>query len=111
MLKIRHKSDCALHNAPAYEPKPCDCGGEKAMLFSVEVVIERGGNLLNAIETKEEFTIIITDFKVGLALLQDKVISDKKPSAQEIADAEREHHAGVANDLARQTNYELEHGP
>lgn len=24
----RHSSDCALHNAPAFEPKPCDCGAE-----------------------------------------------------------------------------------
>lgn len=22
-----HLSDCATHNAPAYEPGPCDCGG------------------------------------------------------------------------------------
>jgi hypothetical protein len=22
-----HLSDCALHNAPAYKPGPCDCGG------------------------------------------------------------------------------------
>lgn len=22
-----HWSDCAVHNAPAYEPGPCDCGG------------------------------------------------------------------------------------
>jgi len=21
-----HYSDCSLHNAPAYEPGPCDCG-------------------------------------------------------------------------------------
>lgn len=21
-----HRSDCAVHNAPAYEPGPCDCG-------------------------------------------------------------------------------------
>lgn len=21
-----HKSDCALHNAPAFAPEPCDCG-------------------------------------------------------------------------------------
>jgi hypothetical protein len=23
-----HRSDCAVHNAPAYEPGPCDCGAE-----------------------------------------------------------------------------------
>lgn len=25
-----HKSDCAIHNAPAYEPGPCDCGAVRA---------------------------------------------------------------------------------
>jgi len=24
--EVQHKSDCAVHNAPAYEPGPCDCG-------------------------------------------------------------------------------------
>lgn len=23
---LRHASDCAVHNAPAFEPGPCDCG-------------------------------------------------------------------------------------
>lgn len=27
---IVHASDCAVHNAPAYEPGPCDCGATKA---------------------------------------------------------------------------------
>jgi hypothetical protein len=26
--KITHSSGCAVHNAPAYEPGPCDCGAE-----------------------------------------------------------------------------------
>lgn len=26
-----HRSDCAVHNAPAYEPGPCDCGHEAAL--------------------------------------------------------------------------------
>ena len=25
-----HWSDCAVHNAPAYKPGPCDCGWAKA---------------------------------------------------------------------------------
>ena len=25
---IVHVSDCAIHNAPATEPEPCDCGAE-----------------------------------------------------------------------------------
>ena len=24
-----HASDCALHNAPAFEPGACDCGGAR----------------------------------------------------------------------------------
>lgn len=24
--KPKHKSDCAVYNAPAFEPGPCDCG-------------------------------------------------------------------------------------
>jgi hypothetical protein len=27
---VVHASDCALHNAPALEPGPCDCGAIKA---------------------------------------------------------------------------------
>lgn len=26
-----HKSDCAVHNAPAYEPGECDCGAEEKL--------------------------------------------------------------------------------
>jgi len=26
MAKVAHKSDCAVHNAPAMKPGPCDCG-------------------------------------------------------------------------------------
>lgn len=26
-LKLKHYSDCALHNAPAYPIARCDCGG------------------------------------------------------------------------------------
>jgi hypothetical protein len=25
-LESKHSSDCAMHNAPAETPKPCDCG-------------------------------------------------------------------------------------
>ena len=27
-LDLRHSSDCAMNNAPALEPKPCDCGSD-----------------------------------------------------------------------------------
>lgn len=27
---VVHASDCALHNGPAYEAGPCDCGAVKA---------------------------------------------------------------------------------
>ena len=26
---VLHESDCAVHNAPAYPPGPCDCEAEK----------------------------------------------------------------------------------
>ena len=26
--KVIHASDCAVHNGPAYEAGPCDCGAE-----------------------------------------------------------------------------------
>lgn len=26
--KVVHASDCAVHNGPAYEAGPCDCGAE-----------------------------------------------------------------------------------
>lgn len=29
-MEIQHASGCAVHNAPAYEPGPCDCGAEGA---------------------------------------------------------------------------------
>lgn len=74
MIQIRHKSDCALHNAPAYEPKPCDCGGEQAMLNTVEMLIKRGKDLLEAIETKKNITITAVNFKVWLDLVQTKII-------------------------------------
>ena len=35
----KHYSDCAVHNAPAYEPGPCDCGGfvdHKAFFKSID---------------------------------------------------------------------------
>lgn len=27
MSEPQHWSDCAVHNAPALKPEPCDCGG------------------------------------------------------------------------------------
>ncbi len=70
MLQIRHKSDCALYNAPAYESKPCDCGGEKAMLSLVEMLIKRGKDLLKAIEIKKNITITAVNFKVWLDMIE-----------------------------------------
>ena len=73
-MEIRHKSDCALHNAPAYEPKPCDCGGEKAMLQALEMVMKRGRNLIKAIENKKNVAVLSVDFKVWLNVLKEKII-------------------------------------
>lgn len=74
MLKIRHQSDCALHNAPALEPQPCDCGGEERLLAWIEQIVRRGNTLLEAIKTETPLTLPASDFKVGLALLQESVI-------------------------------------
>lgn len=32
----RHASDCALHNAPAFEPGPCDCGADALTALRAE---------------------------------------------------------------------------
>jgi len=69
-MEIRHKSDCALHNAPAYESKPCDCGGEKAMLDAVEMIVNRGEKLLKTIENGKRLVLPTSDFKVALAVLE-----------------------------------------
>ena len=74
MLQIRHKSDCALHNAPAYEPKPCDCGGERALLDSLEMIIEKGEILLKAIEAKKDVVVIAVDFKVWIDVIKGALI-------------------------------------
>lgn len=38
-MKKEHWSDCAVHNAPAYEPSDCDCGG-------LELADDPGHNLV-----------------------------------------------------------------
>jgi len=77
MIQIRHKSDCALHNAPAYEPKPCDCGGERALLDWLVEIIRRGDLLVKAIENGKNLTKVNTDFKVGLDVLREKLIEEE----------------------------------
>lgn len=32
-----HKSDCSLHNAPAYVPGPCDCGANLGELPDLDI--------------------------------------------------------------------------
>ena len=78
MIQIRHKSDCALHNAPAYEPKPCDCGGEKAMLSSLVELLRRGDILVKAINEGKNLTIFNADLKVGLVMVQSTLIEEKE---------------------------------
>lgn len=34
-----HTSDCAVHNLPAFEPGPCDCGAVVIVLAVAYVVI------------------------------------------------------------------------
>lgn len=69
MLKMRHKSDCALHNTPACEPKPCDCGGERHMLQAIETVIIKGERLLDAINHRERMAVPKSDYKAAIAVL------------------------------------------
>ena len=78
-MKIRHKSDCALNNAPAYEPKPCDCGGEETLLASLAELLRRGDELLKAIysERKLNITLKTTDFKVGMVMVRNQLIEGK----------------------------------
>lgn len=78
MIQIRHKSDCALHNEPAYEPKPCDCGGEKAMLSSLMELLRRGDNLVKAIDDGKNLAIFNTDLKVGLVMVRSMLIKDEE---------------------------------
>lgn len=78
MAQIRHKSDCALHNAPAYESKPCDCGGEKTMLSSLAELLRRGDNLAKAIDDGKNLAIFNADLKVGLVMVRSTLIEDKE---------------------------------
>lgn len=78
MIQIKHKSDCALHKAPTYEPKPCDCGGEKTMLYSLYELLRRGDNLVQAIESGENLAISKADFNVGLVMIRQTIIEDKE---------------------------------
>jgi len=42
---LRHDSDCAVYNAPAYDPKPCDCGAQlKAERRYAAYLCRRGCN-------------------------------------------------------------------
>jgi len=75
MIQIRHKSDCALRNAPS---KPCDCGGEKTMLSSLYELLRRGDNLVQAIESGENLAISNADFKIGLVMIRQTIIEDRK---------------------------------
>jgi len=76
-MKIRHKSDCALHNMPAYESKPCDCGGEKALLGSLTELLRRGDNLAKAIDEGKNLTLFNADLKAGLVMVRQGLIEEK----------------------------------
>lgn len=39
---MTHKSDCAVHNEPAYPPGICDCGAELKVIQLAEIEILRG---------------------------------------------------------------------
>ena len=78
MIQIRHKSDCALHNAPAYEPKPCDCGGEKTILLTLTELLRRGDNLAKAIDEGKNLVLFNVDLKVGLVMVRQGLIEEKE---------------------------------
>ena len=50
-----HKSSCAVHNAPAYPPGPCDCGAEagdfvERVIFMQSEIDNLRENLAHAVE-------------------------------------------------------------
>lgn len=82
-MRIRHKSDCALHNMPAYDLKQCDCGSERALLFYLTELLRRGDNLVRTIDNGENLTIENADLKVGLVLVQSQLIEEPKLTEQD----------------------------
>ncbi len=39
-MTMRHASDCAVHNMPAYPNGPCDCGAIERRLVEIEHWLE-----------------------------------------------------------------------
>jgi len=51
-LDMGHTSDCAVHNAPAYEPGECDCGASEVLRWKLIA-----SNLLEALKATFELMI------------------------------------------------------
>lgn len=66
MLRIKHKSDCAVYNEPALPYEPCNCGAEEQLLSDIRRVLRRGEILEN--------NVVNSDLRVALALLKNAVI-------------------------------------
>ena len=51
MSEIQHASDCAVHNAPAMEPGPCDCGAIEV----TDAMVQAGLKVLIDARTKPDW--------------------------------------------------------
>jgi hypothetical protein len=63
--QIVHRSDCSLHNQPAYLPDPCDCGANPGQLPDrLDCAIERtrGEEVRIASREPDEVKVWFTDW-------------------------------------------------
>ncbi len=66
-----HLSDCAMHNAPAMEPEPCDCGKQPYLL---------SGHLDRVINFNDH--LFVLDHKTTTTTLSDYYFNQYEPSNQ-----------------------------
>lgn len=63
-METLHKSDCAVHNEPAYPNGPCDCGGiichTKQMFVEVEHLAESLINVECEVRYTDESIVSVT---------------------------------------------------
>jgi len=72
---VQHWSDCAVYNAPAYEPEPCNCG-------ALDAAADRAYNLVNKIREHNGWTHLRSDSearKLAMAFLADRDVP-REPS-------------------------------
>jgi hypothetical protein len=61
---VLHASGCAVHNAPALEPGPCDCGAQKARISTLPVVDPAPDSVEREIKAKASEGARVTPFEV-----------------------------------------------